>query len=372
VWTIHVKVKVKNAIHPDTHSEQERAHKIMSTEPPVILITSEVTAALKAEGKRAGIGGGLAGGILFGHPLDERRRLIVGWARPRPEVGFGQKDFCLDQSRTSRQLDQARQLASEAHYCGVWYIHRTPDQQLTDEEWVQTQAVLEDPDFRFEDLVCLVLCFYSGELKTYASYFDKYHSARSQFPEPTQLQLTTDLLPTPTQAGPAQSPAPRPAPISMDWYKSPDVAGRLNQEHERLAQKYHVEARIASNGQMIFRLMPRRAWGKLAFCLACEQGFPSKAPVAFLLAGDKRHPLVSPGLNDWSAEQWLVEVADDLVEWLVWSLDQYVATAAEALDRDDYQEAADLLTMVLSIEPRTPRAARLLARAQAPLGQVSQ
>ncbi|MDY7078083.1 MAG: hypothetical protein SXV54_14305 [Chloroflexota bacterium] len=341
----------------------------MSVETPIVLITPEAQAALEAEVERAGISGGLAGGLLFGYPQDEHHRLVVSSARMRPEVGFGRRDFCLDQSRTSQQLDQARKLAPEAHYCGVWYIHRTPNQELTDEEWVQTQSVLEDPDFRFKDLVCLVLCLYFGELKTYASYFDKYHSARSQFPEPTLLQLTTDSLPTPAQASLAYPSAPQLAP--SDWYRSPDAAGRLNLEYERLEHKYHVEAAISSDGQMIFRLMPKSAKGergKLTFYLACEQGFPRKMPDAFLLAGGKRHPLSSPDLDDWSVERWLVEVADDLVKWLALSLDQYVVAAKDALDRGNYQEAADLLTIVLSMNPRMPRAARLLARAQAPLG----
>jgi len=60
-------------------------------------------------------------------------------------------------------------------------------------------------------------------------------------------------------------------------------------------------------------------------------------------------------------------MADELVSWLAWSLDQYVAAAEEALNRGDYQEAVDLLSVVLAIDPHTPRAARLLARAQAPL-----
>jgi len=339
----------------------------MPTEPPIVLITPEAQATLEAEVKRTSIGGGLAGGLLFGCPLDEHHRLVVSSVRLRSEVGFGQKSFCLDQSRTSQQLEQARKLAPGASYCGVWYLHRTPNQELTDKEWVQTQSVLEDLDFRFEDLVCLVLCFYSGELKSYASSFNRYHSARGQFPAPTQLQLTTDSLPTPTQASPAHPSAPRPAPT--DWYKAPEVIERLKLEHERLAQKYHVEATLAPNGQqLIFRLMPKSEYGKLAFYLAFGPGFPDKAPAAFLLAGGKQHPLFSPGISNWSAGQWLVGVADDLIEWLAWSLEQYVATAEEALDQSDYQEAADLLTVVLSIDPRTPRAARLLARAQAPLG----
>ena len=145
----------------------------MSTEPLVVFITPEVRAALEAEVERAGVGGGLTGGLLFGHPLDERRRLVVGWARMRPEVRFGEKDFNLDQSRTSQQLDQARDVSPTAHYCGVWYIHLTPNKELTDEEWVQTQSVLEDPDYRFDDLVCLVLCLYFGDLTLYTSTFDK-------------------------------------------------------------------------------------------------------------------------------------------------------------------------------------------------------
>ena len=55
------------------------------------------------------------------------------------------------------------------------------------------------------------------------------------------------------------------------------------------------------------------------------------------------------------------------VKWMAWSLEQYVTAAEEALSRGDHQEAADLLTVVLATDPRTPRAARLLARAQAPL-----
>jgi len=335
----------------------------MSTDTPIVLITPEARAALEAEVKRGGITGELAGGLLFGYPLDERHRLIVSSVRLSEEVGFGQRDFALDQTRTSRQLNHARSLAPEANYCGLWYIHRMPHQELTAEEWRQTQTLLEDPDFRFKDLVCLVLCFYQAELKFYASYFSRYHSTRGHSPTPTLLQLTTDLLPT--QGDAARSPAPRPDPTN--WYKSPDVAARLRREHERLAQKYHVEPALMPDGQMIFRLRPKGKHEKLAFYLACGPGFPEEAPWAFLLAADRRHSLSSPGLVNWSARQWLVEMADELVKWLAWSLDQYVIEAEEALNRGDYQEAADLLSTVLSIDPRTPRAARLLARAQAPL-----
>lgn len=63
----------------------------------------------------------------------------------------------------------------------------------------------------------------------------------------------------------------------------------------------------------------------------------------------------------------MVEVANDLVEWQVCLLDQQIVAAEEALNRGDYQEASDLLAVVLLINPRKPRVARLLARAQAPL-----
>jgi len=335
----------------------------MSTDTPIVLITPDAKAALEAEVKRSGSTGELTGGLLFGYPLDERHRLVVSSVRLSEDLGFGQRDFALDQTRTSRQLNQARSLAPEADYCGVWYIHRTPHQELSAKEWAQTQALLEDPDFRFKDLVCLVLCFYQAKLKIYASSFNRYHSARGQSPMPTQLQLTTD--PLLTQADAARPPAPPPAPTN--WYDSPDVAARLRLEHERLAQTYHVEPALMPDGQMIFRLTPKGKYEKLVFYLACGPGFPDKPPSAFLLAGDRRHPLSSPGLVNWSEKQGLIEMADELVSWLAWSLDQFVAAAEEALNRGDHQEAADLLTVVLATDPRTPRAARLLARAQAPL-----
>jgi hypothetical protein len=335
----------------------------MSTDSPMVLITPDAKAALETEVQRSGIAGELTGGLLFGYPLDDLHRLVVSSVRLSDEVGFGQRDFSLDQTRTSRQLKHAQSLAPEANYCGVWYIHRTLYQELTAEEWTQTQNLLEDPDFRFEDLVCLVLCFYQGELDFHASSFNRHHSARGQSPTPTPLQLTADSLPT--QADVARAPAPGPVPTS--WYDSPDVSSRLRMEHERLAQKYHVQPALMPDGQMIFGLTPKGKHTKLVFYLACGPGFPDKAPWAFLLAGDSRHPLSSPGLVNWSARGRLVEVADELVEWLAWSLDQYVAAAEEALSRGDYQEAADLLSVVLAIDPRTPRAARLLARAQAPL-----
>ena len=338
----------------------------MSAEPLVVFITPEVKAALEAEVDRAGLSGGLAGGLLFGHPLDEERRLVIGWARPNSEVGFGGKDFNLDQSRTSQQLDQARKLSPEAHHCGVWYIHRTPNKELTDQEWVQTQSVLEDPDYRFDDLVCLVICLYFGALTIYASTFDKYQSARSQLPAPASLLEATEAHSLPTdQTSQRRSTGSKPA--LTGWYKAPGATERLNQEHERLTQKYNVEATLTPDEQMIFRLAPKSGYGKLVFHLVCRPGFPENGPTAFLAIGDKRHPQFSPGMHKWSSEQWLVDIADDMVEWLVWSLDESIATAKESLRRGKYQEAADWLTIVLSINPRKPRAARLLARAQAAL-----
>ena len=327
----------------------------MLTDTPTILITPQARAALKAEAERTGAGGDLTGGLLFGYPVDERHRLVVSFVRPRPEVNFGQKDFCLDQSRTSQQLEQARELAPEAHYCGVWYVHRTPNRELTDEEWVQAQRVLEDPDFRFRDLVCLVICLYFGELNVYALSFDLHQSARGQLPTPTLLKLTTDL--------PAPPPQARPAPT--DWYKSPDAARRLGLERERLAQRYRVESAITPDGKVTFRLMPKAEHEDLVFYMACEPGFPEKPPVAFLSVRGDRYPLLSPSLSEWSAEHWLAEVADDLVTWQAHLLDQQIATAEEALNRGDYQKASDLLAMVLLIDPRKPSAVHLLARAPA-------
>jgi hypothetical protein len=343
------------------------AGEIMSAEPLVVFITPEVRAALEAEVGRAGVGGDLTGGLLFGYPLDERRRLVIGWVRPNPEVRFGEKDFNLDQSRTSQQLDEARNLSPEAHYCGVWYIHRTPNKELTDQEWVQTQSVLEDPDYRFDDLVCLVICLYFGELTLYASTFDKYQSARGQFPAPASLLEATDSKSLPTdQTGRARPSAAQ--RVSTGWYKSPDVSERLNEEHRRLAQSYDVEAELTPEEQMIFCLRPKSGYGRLTFYLVCGPGFPKNGPTAFLSTGEKQYPLFSPAMHNWSAvEHWLVDIADGMVEWLTWSLDEYMTTAEKALNQGEYAEAADWLTIVLSIDPRRPRAARLLARAQAPL-----
>lgn len=333
--------------------------------PLTVLITPEARTALEAETRRAGTGGDLMGGLLFGHPVDEQSRLVVASVRLTPEVGWGRKDFSLDQSRTSQQLAQARKLAPGADYCGVWYIHLTPDYELTDSEWVQAQSVLEDPDFRFKDSVCLVLCRYFGKLNMYAFSFDRQHSARGQLPEPALLKLTTEVLPIAKQVGPTGIPVP--PPQTTDWYKAPQVARRLEAEHQRLAQKYRVESAVAPNGQVIFRLMPKGEHEDMVFYIACGPGFPDKAPTAFLSLRGDRYPLLSPALNEWSAEKSLAGLADDLLQWQIGLLDQQVAAAREAINRGDYKEASDRLVMVLLIDPRKPDAARLLAQAQARL-----
>lgn len=336
----------------------------MAQERPTVLITPEAKKTLEAEAERAGLGGELAGGLLFGHPLADQYRLIVSSIRPRPEVGFGNREFSLDQSRTSQQLAQAREIAPEAHYAGVWYLHRTPNKEPSDDEWVQTQAIMEDPDYRFDDLVVLVICLYFGELNTYAFYFDKYHSARSQMPEPTTLQLASEVEHVEGRTDSARSAAPS---LAADWYKTAEIVERLKQEYARLSKGYEVDVTIQAEGRMVFRLDPRGDYGKLILYLACEAGFPDRPPEAFIIAGEKSYPLYSPTLSEWTADTWIAETADSLIEWLNWSLEQFVAQAKEGIEAGNYQEAADLLTVVLSIDPRTPHAARLLGQAQAPL-----
>jgi hypothetical protein len=332
----------------------------LSQNIPIILITPGARAALAAEAGRAGVSGKLIGGLLFGHPLGEHQRLVVSSIRLSSDVGFGRRDFSLDQTRTSRQLENAQRLDPEAIYCGVWYLHRTPNPELINEEWEQTRAVLEDPDFAFEDLVCLVICFYSGKLEIFASSFNRYHSTRGQPPSPTELRLTTDRRDTPPYGTPVAAASP-----ATDWYKSPDVAGRLNQEYHRLAEKYQTESALTPSGQVFFRLSPKRKYQKLAFCFAVEDEFPDKAPEVYLIVDGRPRRISIPSLGSWSASSWLVDLADELVEWLAFSIDEYLTAAEEALGRGNYAAAADLVKLVLSIEPRTPGAPRLLARAQA-------
>ena len=73
----------------------------MSTEPPIVLITPEVQAALEAEVQRSSITGGLTGGLLFGYPRDGRHRLVVSSVRLKEDVGFGQRD--LPSTRRARR-----------------------------------------------------------------------------------------------------------------------------------------------------------------------------------------------------------------------------------------------------------------------------
>jgi hypothetical protein len=219
--------------------------------------------------------------------------------------------------------------------------------------------LLEDPDFAFQDLVCLMLCFYYGELKIHASSFNKIHSARGMSPDPTQLRLTTET----SSAAQLTDPGPDPA----EWYKDPAAAARLSQERALLEQKYQVEPSIASGGRVYLRLTPRHKYETVSFYLACESGFPRQAPRAFMLAGEKPYPLSCLSLSNWSERQTLVAVADELLEWLAFAPDEYIASAEQAMSAGDYTTAVDLLMLVLKIEPRTARAPRLLAQAQAAL-----
>jgi hypothetical protein len=339
---------------------------------PIVLISPETKAALETEAERASSSGDIVGGLLFGYPLDERRRLVVASVKPRPEVRFGAREFCLDQSRTSQQLQAARKLASkQVDYCGVWYVHRTPTGELTDGEWVQAQRMLEDPDYRFKDMVCLVLCLYGGDLKTYALFFDRYRAARGQLPVPTVIKLTTEEYskePQPESARPTPAPPP---PDPKNWYKHPEIAKRLEVEHKWLVQRYRVESSAAPDGKVVFRLMPKGEYQDVVFYLACGPGFPVKAPVAFLVVRGDRYPLLSPALNEWTEDKWLYEVADDLVKWQVKLLDQQVAAAKEAVEQGNYKDASDRLAMVLLINPRMPGAARLLARAESEMAGES-
>lgn len=335
----------------------------MSSEQiPIIVISPEAKAALSAEVERTGYLGELTGGLLFGCPCNEEQRLIISSVRLSSAVGFGQRDFSLDQTRTSRQLDDAQSLDPKASYCGVWYLHRTPIPELSAEEWVQTQTVLEDPDFSFKDLACLVLCYYSGKLQMYAFAFNHYHSTRGQPPAPTELRLTTDTI-----AAPTASTQPPPTQPHDDWYKSHQVAARLSQEHHNLAEKYKTETARTQTGQVFFRLSPRHEHEQLEFCLAVGPGFPEKAPHVFLLLSGRLKRISVPSLGGWTESSRLVKVADELVEWLSFSVNEYMAAAEEAIGRGKFTEAADLASIVLAINPRTPGAPRLLAKAQAQL-----
>jgi hypothetical protein len=113
--------------------------------------------------------------------------------------------------------------------------------------------------------------------------------------------------------------------------------------------------------------MPKSEHEDMVFYIACGAGFPDKAPTAFLSLRGDRYPLLSPALDEWSAEKSLLGLADDLLQWQIRLLDQQMAAAREAISRGDYKGASDRLVMVLLIDPRKPEAAQLLAQAQARL-----
>ncbi len=331
----------------------------MSSDIPIVLITPEARAGLEAEAGSTSLSGDITGGLLFGHPLKERYRLVVDFVRLPPLVRFGEPEFSIDQSRTSEQIKRARSLSQAADYVGLWYLHRTPEPDLTDKEWVQAQTLLDDPDFYYPDLVCIVLCYYFGKLSLHALYLDAYRSARSQPLALTELRSTAEL----PQTGPLTDTA-APTASPSQWYQDPQVANRLQFEQSELEQNYQVKAGLSPHGEMIFQLSPKRKYENLVFYLACRAGFPQKAPRAFILAGDKQHPLSGPDLVNWAPNKSLTAAADNLLEWLAWSIEDQIKTAEDWMENQDYQAAAALLTLVLSIDPRAPGAARLLARAQ--------
>ena len=163
------------------------------------------------------------------------------------------------------------------------------------------------------------------------------------------------------------APSGQPSAAPSPWYNAPDVAARLAQERERLAVDYQLEQAVAPSGQVFFRLWPKRRHEKLSFYVGVEEGFPGKAPAVFLLVAGKPYRISAPSLGSWSGERRLAELADDVVQWLVFGLEDYLEAAKQALERGAHAEAADLLSVVLAIEPRMPGAARLLAKAQAAL-----
>jgi hypothetical protein len=333
----------------------------MSQTRHAVLISPEARAALIQQGHQAGGSRGINGGLLFGYPLDEQQHLVVSSVRLKPEVGFGQREFALEQTRTSVQLADARRLDPKAGYVGAWFLRRTPNWELSDQEWLQTQTLLEDPDFAFAELVCIVLCFYSGDVNLYAARFDRLQSARGHAPTLTELRLTTERLPSRAKPGPSPSSA------TKSWYKATDAVARLSQERQRLAQRYSIEPALSPDGEMFFRLSPKLKYQKMSFYVAVGPGFPDKVPHVFLLIAGRPQRISSPLLGSWSSSRWLVELADELIEWLAFSLGTYMRAAQEAFQKNRHNEAADLLRLVLAIEPRTPGAARLLARAEAHL-----
>jgi hypothetical protein len=67
------------AAYNEGESLFSKEHQFMKeTILPIVLLTPEAKEAMEAEAERAGVGGDVVGGLLFGYPLDERRRLVVG------------------------------------------------------------------------------------------------------------------------------------------------------------------------------------------------------------------------------------------------------------------------------------------------------
>ncbi|MFL7794903.1 MAG: hypothetical protein AB8I69_22360, partial [Anaerolineae bacterium] len=171
------------------------------------------------------------------------------------------------------------------------------------------------------------------------------------------------------QIQPAQAYSTSPPPDPKNWYKDAETAKRFEMEHKWLTQKYRVESSVTPDGKVIFRLMPQDEYRDMVFYLACGPGFPKEAPVAFLVVRGDRYPLLSPALNEWTEDNWLYEMANDLVKWQIKLLDQQVAAAEAAINRGDCKAASDRLAMVLLINPRMPGVARLLARAESMMAE---
>lgn len=277
----------------------------------VVSISPETESGLELEARRSA-GDGIAGGLLFGYPVCECYRRVVGYARLRPEV-LTSDGFSLDRSHTAQHLESARQSDPQAQYCGIWTIHHTPEQELTEEEWVRARSVLEDPGYRFDDLVCLVVCSYAGELQYHTWVLTREHSATGRPPEPASL-LQVSAWTGRSFPSPATPASTAPA----EWYKSPDMARRLYMESLQLAQRYRVKMTAdASAQEVVFHLTPGNEQGGQSLCVACGPDFPRTGPVVFVTDEDEergRRLLYVPGSGDWLASYRLVDVTE---HWLV-------------------------------------------------------
>jgi hypothetical protein len=277
----------------------------------IVCISPETGSGLALEARRSA-GDSVAGGLLFGYPVCECYRQVVGYTQLRPEVLMG-KGFSLDQSQPSRQLVLACQSDPQAQYCGAWTIHHTPEQEPTEREWVQARSVLEDPGYHFDDLVCLVLCSYAGELQYHAWILTREHAATGRPPEPANLLQAS---PQPGRAFPSSATPASPAPA--EWYKSPDMARRLYLESLQLAQRYRVKMTADAGAQeVVFHLTPGNGGGGQSLCVACGPDFPRTGPVVFVTDEDEekgRRLLYVPGSGDWLASYRLLDVTE---HWLV-------------------------------------------------------